>query len=153
VEFIIISFIVYIIIDLYKLYKRNKYISTTLYTVDIFQRVVFRLGLRDLVLLSGLLSTVALAEKLKDYTFFWMLIPFIYIEVREKFKSSTNIVFYNDGMSFENTHILWRDIQDFKKSGRHTLIIKSYNPNWNRFVVSNVESVEKLEAMIVSAMS
>ena len=113
-EFIIISFIVYIIIDLYKLYKRNKYISTTLYTVDIFQRVVFRLGLRDLVLLSGLLSTVALAEKLKDYTFFWMLIPFIYIEVREKFKSSTNIVFYNDGMSFENTHILWRDIQDFK---------------------------------------
>lgn len=76
--------------------------------------------------------------------FLWIALLFIAFEIYEKLKMKRTITLYDNGMAFDNTYILWRDIKHIKYSGSHRLTLTDYKEKYNKHRIVNLDSAEEL---------
>jgi hypothetical protein len=77
----------------------------------------------------------------------------VFVTLRDRVRSKSDIVLYAEGMLYDMTYVLWRDVRDVKAYNHKSLRVAVYGKyDWkdNVFVIDNIEQVDELEKQILN---
>jgi uncharacterized membrane protein YobD (UPF0266 family) len=148
IGYVVIPIGFYILTDLFKLYRRSKFILTS--GEIIYHQPRKKIGIIKSDFLGLIISLMILIRmyKVSDFSSAWLFIPIIFQTIRERYIQKEDVVLYEDGMLFDKSYIRWKDVYKAKPSGHATVTIESYNFVLGEFTIRNLESPEELERKI-----
>lgn len=148
IEIIILPILFLLVLDIYRGYRRKKFILSEEKPIVVYQRKHLRFNSTDSFMLGLSLMVIIRMIKVNDFSSIWIMIPIIFIEIREKIRLRKDIVLYNSGMLFDDKYILWNDIKEVDTSNPNKIIISSYSSWLGKFEIENLEFSDDLGAKI-----
>lgn len=153
IGFVSISISLFLLFDYYKIHKRKQFLKETGEPVYKHRRQWRRFKLSDVFVLIVIATYAKKLIRYHDFTYLALIVLFVFVTLRDRVRFKSDIVLYAEGMLYDMTYVLWRDVRDVKAYNHKSLRVAVYGKyDWkdNVFVIDNIEQVDELEKQILN---